>query len=81
MIGNAVNATHFGEILSRWHPVKVVVPITLPTVCDINPSALTAEQLEEKLSKLSLTELTAWVQSRLEGYTLPQLDLEVKEGT
>ena len=42
---------------------------------------MTYTELEALLSAMSDDELDSWIAERSAGYTLPELDLEVEEGT
>ena len=91
MIGNAIGGHHLREILYRWR-----IPKFSPIVNNLNarrgnstrqdnaspdPAKLTYTELEAALSAMSDDELDSWIAQRSDGYTLPELDLEVEEGT
>ena len=79
LIGNAVCHSHVREILGRWNNDTENDCIVAP-IADITPSTISNEDLEHTLSTMSIHELRQWVNHRLEGYTLPELDIEIEEG-
>ena len=91
MIGNAIGGHHLREILYRWNATGFS-----PVVNNINavrgnstrhdktspdPAQMTYTELEAALSVMPDAELDSWIAERSKGYTLPELDLEVEEGT
>ena len=78
MIGNAICHSHAREILSRWHNDGQLEAPIVAAIANITPSEMNNTELENTLSAMSLDELRQWVDQRLEGYSLPKLDLEVE---
>ena len=89
MIGNTIGGHHLREILYRWNPNKreaVVNNIrtnrsnaTQPKGQHPDPAEMTADELKAVLTHMSDAQVDAWIEMRSEGYTLPELDLEVEE--
>ena len=89
MIGSAIGGHHLREILYRWKPSQreaVVNNIhanrrnaTQSNDQHPDPASITSKELEAALTSMTDAELDAWIEMRSEGYTLPELDLEVEE--
>ena len=45
----------------------------------INPTTMSTAELEAALKALSMPQLREWVNNQLEGYSLPELDLEIED--
>ena len=82
------------EILYRWNPSQLHSQrdavmnnigtnrgnATQPEGQHPDPTKMTADELEAALTHMTDAELDAWLKMHPEGYTLPELNLEVEEG-